>query len=152
MATINTKRNLVFIHGPEPGHDVFVLTFFAPRDGSNLYKRLSVQPISQWQAVVDWAVGQADMMAGPLRVAAIGIADFNHFYGDHMERALATMSNADQATLRQDIVTTCAEALRECADYRVRAEAYDVLVKLGVFLCDDRPGNAHREQALHGPL
>lgn len=135
MAVIHTKRNMVFVHGAEPGHDKFVVTMYAPGDGSNLYKNLCVQPIDRWQAAVDWAVGIADQMAGPLRVGAIGMDSFLRMYGDQCERALAAMSSGEQAELRQQMITTCAEALRDCPDTDTRADAYDVLVKLGVFPC-----------------
>lgn len=28
MAVIHTKRNMVFVHGAEPGHDKFVVTMY----------------------------------------------------------------------------------------------------------------------------
>ena len=131
MAVIQTKRNQVFIHGPDAGHDVFVVTMIAPGDGSNMYRRLSVQPISQWQSAVDWAVGIADQMAHPLRVAAIGVDCFMRFYGDQCARELAAMPASEQAELLGQITTTCEEALRYCPDLDVRADAQAVLDRLG---------------------
>ena len=148
MPHIKTARNYVRVYPPEPRHDVFVVTMIGPNDGSNVYRRIGVQHIDHWQEVVDWAVGMADQMMFPIIVASFGVECFFSLYGDNIERALATMSDAEQAALRQNTVTTCAEALRECADYRVRAEAYDVLVGLGVFPFAENEGGGGREQPL----
>lgn len=133
MSVINTARNVVFVHPPEPGHDLFVVTMTTPVDGSNLYKRLFIQPICQWQAAVDQAVGLADHMEFPLRVAAMGVSGLVHLYGDSLARGLETLTDAELTVLRSEMATTCADALRDCPDLDVRADAYDVLMKLGVF-------------------
>lgn len=133
MSVIHTERNQVYVHGAEPGHDVFVVTMTTPADGSNLYRRLFVQPICHWQAAVDRAVGMADHMEFPVRVAAMGVSGLVHLYGDSLARGLGTFTDAELTVLRSQMATTCADALRDCPDLDVRSDAYDVLVKLGVF-------------------
>jgi hypothetical protein len=152
MPHINTARNHVRVYPPEPGHDAFVVTMIGQNDGSNVYRRMGVQYIDGWQEAVDWAVGMADQMVFPIVVAAIGVECFIHDYGDNIERALATMSDAEQAALRQEIVTACAEALRDCSDPQVRADAYDVLVRLGVFPGAAKGGDGHNWEPPQGRL
>lgn len=45
---------------------------------------------------------------------------------------LAGMTDHERGELRQLVVKACAEVLRDCADGDVRADAYDVLVKMKV--------------------
>lgn len=111
----------------------------ASGDQGNATIDVSGDPFGDRRAVVS-VHGSGVQNAGQgcmdeIRIGAIGMGSFMRMYGDQCERALAAMTSGEQAELRQQIITTCAEALRDCPDTDTRADAYDVLVKLGVFPC-----------------
>jgi hypothetical protein len=132
MPIIKTARNHVYTYEPQPGHDVFVEILIGPGGDSRLYRQLLIQPIDQWQAAVDWAVGIADQMAHPVYVAAVGAPCFIRQHGDQVQREFDNLSDQQRDALRQNIVNTCAAAMRDCPDDDVRADAFEVLAKLGV--------------------
>ncbi len=131
MAIIRTELNSVRLYEPEPGHDLFVETLIVPGD-SNAYRRMWVKPITHWQDAVDWAVGMADFMRAPIIVAAIGGDSFLRLYDDRVRSALAAMSDQQRGEMRQLVVTTCCETMRDCDDPDIRAEMFDALSKLKV--------------------
>lgn len=132
MAIIRTKRNYVRVYAAEPEHDLFVETLIVPNDGSNVYRRVWVQPITHWQAAVDWAVGIADQMAHPLVVAAIGGKSFLRLYDERIRSALENLTDQERGEMRQLAISTCAGVMRDCNDQQIRASAYELLIALGV--------------------
>lgn len=127
MAVIKTKRNFVAAYEPLEG-DCFVEAWLT---GENRHLLLT-QTIDQYRAAVDWAVGMADQMAWPLEVVTITRAEYLHRNRDTICAALAAMTDQERGELRQLVVKACAQMLRDCEDSGVRADAYDVLVKMKV--------------------
>lgn len=73
MTTITTQRNRVITEAPEHD-DVFVrvsLTVPGDEPGSLSVRHLRYQPVSDYQAAVDWAVSMADQMAYPIHVVPL---------------------------------------------------------------------------------
>src|SRR5690606_37287959 len=65
---IQTTRNVVITEQPEPD-DVFVqISLLGPGDEPGLWhpRSLGYEPVSNYQAAVDWAVGIADQFAKPI--------------------------------------------------------------------------------------
>ncbi|MBO9712179.1 hypothetical protein [Sphingomonas sp.] len=89
-------------------------------------------PIDQYQEAVDWAVAMSDQFATAVQIVPISPADLTKFLGPRLENGLASMSDEERWKLRQDVVTACALAMRDCPDPQVRAEAHSVLVTMKV--------------------
>ena len=134
MTTITTQRNRVHAHAIGDD-DVFVRVSWIEYDeaGNRVHRHLPYQPISDYQAAVDWAVSMADKMAHPLHVVP--------FNGDDMLApgrflpicdAVAAMTDQERGAMRQVVVTTCATVMRDCDDPTIRAECFDVLRQLKV--------------------
>lgn len=135
MTTITTTRNRVITEEPE-ADDVFVcVSFLAPGDtpGTLVARDLRYQPISEYQAAVDWAVSIADQMAHRIYVVPLSYSDVRN-----TERfapicdAVASMDDQERGAMRRDVVTTAAEVMRDCDDPEIRADMFDVLRQLKV--------------------
>ncbi|HEX7822544.1 MAG TPA: hypothetical protein VF463_18215 [Sphingobium sp.] len=135
MTIINTERNRVHAHAIGDD-DVFVqIALLAPGDtpGTMRPQTLRYQPISHYQACVDWAVSMADQLAYPIHVQPLSYGDIRN-----TERfapicdAVASMDDQQRGQFRREVVTTCCEVMRDCDDWQVRADAYDVLHQLKV--------------------
>lgn len=134
MAIIQTERNSVHAHA-RGDDDVFVRVSWVGYDdaGQRVLRHLRYEPITEYQAAVDWAVGMADQMAHPLHVVP--------FNGDDMREpsrftpicdAVASMTDQERGAMRQVVVTTCATVMRDCDDPEIRADMFDVLRQLKV--------------------
>lgn len=131
MAFIKTKRNYVYAYEPQDG-DGMVRTLLGPgKGGDGVYRCLLTQPIDQWQAAVDWAVSMADQFEHPGYIVPITPDEFAADHGDALRQGFHTMTPAERHELRRAVVTTAAAVMRDCHDPDVRAEAFDVLVKMG---------------------
>ncbi|MBP6013151.1 MAG: hypothetical protein KBA31_13070 [Alphaproteobacteria bacterium] len=119
--------NFVCAYEPLP-QDSFIETYLNGPDGRYL---LMTQTIDRYQATADWAVGIADQMAWPIEVVPITMQEFVERNRERFERALAAMTDQERGALRADAVRAMAEVMRDCDDAEVRADAFDVLVKLG---------------------
>lgn len=135
MAIIQTERNRVVAHDPQPG-DVFVrasLLVPGATPGTQTPRHLRYQPITDYQSLVDWAVSMADKIAYPIHVLPLSFRDmlvpgrFQPFAD-----ALAGMDDQQRGELRRLVVTTAAEVMRDCDDPDIRADMFDVLRKLKV--------------------
>lgn len=134
MAIIQTERNSVHAHA-RGDDDVFVRVSWVGYDdaGARVLRHLRYEPISDYQAAVDWAVSMADKMAHPLHVVP--------FNGDDMREpsrfkpicnAVAGMTDQERGAMRAVVVTTAATVMRDCDDWQVRADCYDILSQLKV--------------------
>lgn len=138
MSVSKTKRrdvqagefpvNLVIAYEPFP-EDAFVETYLTVPGGKHLLSTLS---IDRYQAAVDWAVGMADQMAFPIEIVTLTAEEFLKRRREQLERGLAAMSDQERGALRGDVVKAVVEVMRDCDETEVRADACDVLVKLGV--------------------
>lgn len=98
-------------------------------------RSLRYLPITAYQECLDWAVAIADQMARPLYVVPLDHNDILRTdrwtpFAD----MLATLNDQERGDLRQMAITTCAEVMRDCDNWQVRADAYDVLTQLKVIL------------------
>jgi hypothetical protein len=135
MTTITTQRNKVVTEEPEPD-DVFVqISFLAPGDTPNTLRPydLPYEPISEYQAALEWAVSMADKMAHRIYVVPLSYSDIRNTgrFQPNCD-AVASMSDQQRGEMRQLVVTTAAEVMRDCDDWHVRADAYDILKQLKV--------------------
>ena len=132
---IQTTRNVVITEQPEPD-DVFVYVGWSgPTDDPQVRRTMSTRymPISEYQTCVDWAVGMADQIAHPLYVVPLNHRDIlctSRF--DPMRAAIQGMNDQERGEMRQVVVTTCCEVMRDCDDPEIRADMFDVLRKLKV--------------------
>lgn len=135
MTTITTQRNKVITEAPE-ADDVFVETvLFGEGDtpGTLCGRRLRYAPISEYQAAVDWAVSIADQMAHRIYVVPISYDDIRNTDRWHpLHAAVASMNDQERGAMRRDVVNSMCEVLRDCDDWQVRANAYDILAQLKV--------------------
>lgn len=127
MAVIKTKRNFVCAYDPLE-QDCFVETWM---NGEQRYLLLT-QTIDQYRSAVDWAVSMVGQMAWPIEVVPISGVEYLRRNRERVERTLDHMTDQERGELRQLVVKACAEVLRDCDDHDVRADAYDVLVKMKV--------------------
>jgi len=135
MTTITTQRNRVITEEPE-ADDVFVrvsLTVPGDEPGRLSVRHLPYQPISDYQAVVAWAVSMADKMAYPIHVVPLSHNDIFRTGRWHPFRDyIAGMNDQERGELRRIVVTTAAEVMRDCDDPEIRADMFDVLRQLKV--------------------
>ncbi|MEZ0002917.1 hypothetical protein [Sinorhizobium fredii] len=124
MAVFHKNRNMVAALEPEP-QDRWVKTVIGTRC-------LTVQHIGQYQQAVDWAVRMADQFDPPLHIVPFDVNDLVKLNRNRLERGLALLTPDEQHRLRQDVVNTCVEVMRDCDDPSVRNDAYDVLQKMRV--------------------
>ncbi len=132
MSVIRTKTNMVCAYEPE-ADDLFVqVVWHGPgEDGRHLRAFEGPPwPIEDYAATLQWAVGIADQMRFPLYVVPLRAKDA--LATDHMRRAVAGLTDQERGELRRLVVATLAEVMRDCDEPDVRADAYDVLVDMGV--------------------
>jgi hypothetical protein len=129
MAIIKTKRNYVYAY-EALDRDCWVQTLIGGGDG--VRRILLTQPIDQYEEALGWAVSMADQLAYPIHVVPIDGTDFMRRHGEQLERRLAEMTPEELRMLRQKVVTTAAEVMRDCHDPEVRADAFDLLRMMGV--------------------
>ncbi|WP_313041644.1 hypothetical protein [Sphingobium yanoikuyae] len=133
MPIIRTERNYVHAHAIGDD-DVFVRASFFGYDeaGNRVLHHMPYRGIEEYQAEVDWAVSMADRMAHPLYVVPFSYDDMlvsGRF--DPLCKA-ARMTDQERGQMRRGIIKSMIEVLRDCDDWRVRADAYDILVQLKV--------------------
>lgn len=134
MAIIQTERNRVHAHAIGDD-DVFVRVSWTGYNeaGERVTRHMPYQPITEYQQAVDWAVSMADKMAHPLHVVPLNHNDIlctARF--DPMRAAILSMTDQERGQMRRDMVNSMCEVLRDCDDWHVRADAYDVLTQLKV--------------------
>jgi hypothetical protein len=128
MSVLHTERNQVYAMDPLPD-DSFVRTYLRAPEGLRL---LTTQPIEQYKAAVDWAVGFADQMAMYIVVMPITTQEFLDSNRERLERGLAALNDQERGELRQVAVASMLTVMRDCPDEDTRAGAYEALQKLKV--------------------
>ncbi|HEX7822297.1 MAG TPA: hypothetical protein VF463_16945 [Sphingobium sp.] len=134
MAIIQTERNSIHAHACGDD-DVFVRVSWVGYDeaGGRVLRHLRYEPITEYQAAVDWAVSMADKMAHQLHVVPFNADDmrepsrFQPFCD-----AVASMDDQQRGAMRHIVVTTCCEVMRDCDDPEIRDDMFDVLRQLKV--------------------
>lgn len=135
MTTITTQRNRVFTEAPEPDDVLVQVILFGEGDtpGTVAGRSLRYLPISAYQDCLDWAVAIADQMARPLYVVPLNHGDIlNTDRWTPFANMLATLNDQERGQLRQMAIATCADVMRDCDDWHVRADAHDILTQLKV--------------------
>lgn len=135
MTTIATKRNKVITEAPEPDDVMVEVILFGEGDtpGTVCGRKLRHLPITHYQECLDWAVGIADQMARPIYVVPLNHSDiFNTERWTPYRNAIAGMNDQQLGELRHIVVSSMCEVMRDCDDWQVRADAYDILRKLKV--------------------
>lgn len=94
-------------------------------------RRASVQPAHQYERVRDAAQNVAKETGCRVKVLPMIITELMNFMGVDAAAFAASLTDEEEAGLRQATVTACKEALREANDAAVRKEAYDLLVRVG---------------------
>lgn len=137
MAIITTQRNTIYAYDPQPDDVMVQVGWKAPvGDGKHSSPiTLPLRPISEYAACIEFAKEIADGLEHEIHVVP-----FNHReilrtnrwtpYADF----IANMNDQQSGELRQIIIASCTQIMRDCGDHAVRAEAYDQLVKLKVVL------------------
>ena len=128
MTVHRTARNLVCAYDPQE-NDTHVETWLI---GSEQRQLLNTRPIGEYQAAVEWAQSMADQMKQHIELLPIDGAEYIERNRAKLETALAGMNGQQLGGLRQLAVTTCAEAMRDCADPEVREQAYEALKTMKV--------------------
>lgn len=135
MTTITTVRNKVVTDEPEPDDVMVYIGWTGPTDDPGVRRAISTRylPISAYQECLDWAVGIADEFSHPLYVVPLSHDDIlrTDRWTPYAEM-LATLNDQERGALRRMAITTCAEVMRDCDDWQVRADAYDILTQLKV--------------------
>ena len=134
MPIIRTERNYVHAHAIGDD-DVFVRASFLGYDeaGNRVLHHMPYRGIEDYQTEVDWAVSMADRMAHPLHVVPLSYDDMREpSRFTPICEAVARMTDQQRGQMRQGIIKSMIEVLRDCDDWRVRADAYDILVQLKV--------------------
>lgn len=135
MTTITTQRNKVITEPPEPD-DVFVrVSLMAPGDetGTRTVRHMPYQPISEYDEAVAWAVSMADQLAYPIHVMPLSYSDIrNTGRFKPICDAVASMTDQERGAMRQVVVATAAEVMRDCDNPEIRADMFDVLRQLKV--------------------
>jgi hypothetical protein len=135
MTTITTQRSKVITEEPEDD-DVFVrvsLTVPGDEPGTRTVRHLRYQPVSDYDAAVAFAVSMADQLAYPVHVVPLSYSDVRNTerFAPNCD-AVASMDDQERGQMRQVVVTTCAEVMRDCDDWQVRADCFDILTQLKV--------------------
>lgn len=135
MAIIQTQRNMVIAYGPQPDDVLVHVSWPAPvGDGKHLRPvGLPYAPISEYKAAVDWAVDMADKMAHPIHVLPLNHRDiFNTGRFEPFRIFLANTNEHERKEVRQIIVDSWAAIMRDSNSPALRANAFNMLVRLGV--------------------
>src|SRR3546814_15367365 len=96
---IQTTRNVVITEQPEPDDVLVRVSLMVPGDepGTRSVRHLPYQPVSEYQAAVDWAVGMADRMAYPIHVVPLSPNYiFRTHHRDPFTELLAGMNEQDR--------------------------------------------------------
>ena len=135
MAIIKTKRNMVIAYDRQPDDVLVDVSWPAPvSDGKHLRPvSLPYAPISEYAAAVKWAISMADKMAHPIHVLPLNHRDiFNTGRFEPFRKFLASMNEQERKEVRQIVVDSCAAIMRDSNTPALRANAFKMLVRLGV--------------------
>lgn len=132
MSVIRTKTNMVCAYDPE-ADDLFVQVVWHGPDDDGRHLRAfegPPWPIENYQAAIDWAVSMADQMRFPLYVVPLRFTDTVVI--DSLRQSMAKLTDRQRGELRGMVVNKMAEVMRNSAEPVIRANAFEVLVDMGV--------------------
>ena len=135
MPVIKTKRNKVVADDLEPDDVVILVAWRAPTvDGEHQrYIELPWQPISEYNETLDWAISIADQITHPIYILPLSHRDIlqTSRFAPY-RKFLTNMNEQERAEVRQIIVDSCAAIMRDSDTPTLRADAFNILAKLGV--------------------
>lgn len=135
MTRIKTKRNRVVADDPEPG-DIAVQVAWQAPVGDGLHSRYLELPwmrISDYDEIVEWAVGFADCLTHPIYVLPLNHRDIlDSIRSGRFAKVIANLSDPERREMHQLLCDACVAIMRDCDDPDVRAAAYQHLQALGV--------------------
>lgn len=121
------NRNCVSTMSPAPDDLFVVTTLFG--------KRVFVQPIQQYEQALRVATAFADYMQHPrpivVKVLCLSHVEMTDAMGIDPATLFDGKSSQDEAELRQSVVTACKTALLESPLAAVRADAMQLLIRMG---------------------
>ncbi len=121
------RGNHVALLPPSPG-DVFVVTTVAGL-------RVGLQPVTKYDHAVRVAHGFVRRLVHPepitVKVLCLTLPEAQAM-GFAPDDLFHDQTPDDEAAMRQAVVTACTDALRNCPDAKVRADALKLLTDLGV--------------------
>jgi hypothetical protein len=123
----------VIADDPEPD-DLCVRVSWLGRDDDGKHLRTfngPMQPISEYQEAIDWAVSMADMMEHRLYVLPFNANEL--MKSRHLREATARLSPEASEGLRQSLITLLGELMRDSEDPEARSAAYNLLRTMKVF-------------------
>lgn len=89
-----------------------------------------LEPIEDYEAAVNCAVGMAEMMVFPLYI--VPMTGVEVLRTEQAQQAFANLTDQQRGELRRDVTGMLARVMRNCDDPVVRADAHEVLVQLRV--------------------
>jgi len=117
---------------PEIGDEfVQVVWFGPPQDG--LHRKVfegPVEPIENYDAVLAWATEMSKMMSYPLYV--VPMTGVEVLRTERMRQSVASLTDQQRGELRQDVVATLVNVMRDSDDPVVRADAHSILLDMKV--------------------
>ena len=117
-----------------PGPDdefVQVVWFGPPQDG--LHRKVfegPVEPIENYEAVLAWATEMSKAMVYPLYV--VPMTGVQALRTERMQQGVARLTDQQRGELRQEVVATLVNVMRDSDDPAIRADAYKVLEDMKV--------------------
>jgi len=117
-----------------PGPDdefVQVVWFGPPQDG--LHRKVfegPVEPIENYDTVLAWATEMSKMMVYPLYV--VPMTGVEVLRTERMRQGVATLTDQQRGELREEVVATLVNVMRDSNDPAIRADAYKVLEDMKV--------------------
>ncbi len=118
------NSDYVAAHPPIPG-DIFVVT--------TIYgKRVAVQSVGDYERAAATARAYASKLRRPIKVLCMSLHELLAFMGISAADFAAGISPELDQELRQSAIDACYSAMRECPDPSVRADAYELLIEMGV--------------------
>ena len=132
MPVIKTKRNRVIADEPGPGDTHVQVGWLAPSQDGKHTKQFHgpVTPADEYRAAVSWAVGMADQFEREVYVRPM--TGVEALRTEYMQRAIAGLTDEQRDDLRRLVLGEMAAIMRDSDDRTVRADAYRVLVDMGV--------------------
>ncbi len=128
---IKTARNEVVTETPEPDDIMVEVVLFGEGDapGTVCGRKLRQLPITHYQDCLDWALAIADQMERPVYVVPLNHNDiFRTARWTPYRDFIANMNDQERGELRQIIVTSAAELMRDSDDPDIRAEMVNVRI------------------------
>lgn len=128
----NDAKGRVVADAPQHGNThVQVVWFGPPQDGSHRKQfEGPMEPIENYEAVLAWANDMAGQMVYPLYV--VPMTGAQALRTERIRDAVANLTDQQRGELRQEVVATLINVMRDSNDPVVRADAHSILLDMKV--------------------